>query len=357
MTGNTALDSTLDGKWKRPTTRMLKGLQRSGLLLAMTIMCGVLGIMAPAHAQAQGLGGLFGNLAISAAASRLNRYINDNQPIVRDWSTVYPHVDELPGPPFQPRDVPAVTWSRSLEVSGYRGVALPPGDYSMPVQLFCMHFSGGSAPGYTYLLGPLRGTRAAMITRLMGRAAVRRVPHDRVQVLAWALQSGMTYEQLDPESRSLFDALLPEYRSALGPGPLVQALQFWQVLASAIPGGPSFNDILNRVGAAPILAGYQNAQQIITQDAGNFQQLSQRLLYLSLGAQGNSTTVKPWSIVAPGVYARMVTGSTAMGPGSLQFRILPTALAADHETVTVPIMEMVARGGAGFLDTKSAPVM
>lgn len=45
-------------------------------------------------------------LALSAAARLLNPYVEANQPVVRDGNTVFPHVNELPGPSFLPATPP-----------------------------------------------------------------------------------------------------------------------------------------------------------------------------------------------------------------------------------------------------------
>lgn len=334
----------------------MHGAKRPALILAPLAIVLVLVVAGPAcGSQHGGIQGIFRNLALDAASSRLNLFMEQNQPVVRDWDTVFPHTDELPGPPFQPVGVPENVWSSSLAASGYQTISLPPGDYSIPVQLYCMHFAGGSGPGFTYLLGPFRGTRAKMISTLIGRASIDHSPHMAVQVLAWDLQVGDSYQQLDPGSRALFDQLLPEYKHELGPGFLESVGQFWDTLAQNIPGLPSFETAINRLGpASALLSTYRRAQFTVAQNAANYQQLSQHLLFTQLGGQGMATQVKPWSIVAPGIYERLITDSTAMGQGTFEIRVLPSALSvqSDPNGPTVPISSQ----GSNDPTTVAAPI-
>lgn len=265
--------------------------------------------------------------ASDLVSSQLVRYVEQNQPVIRDWNTIYPHVDSLPGPAFHPGAVPQSVWRKSLVASGYQSISLPPGDYSLPVQLYCMHFAGGSGPGFTYLLGPFLGTRARMISTLIGRASIRHAPHMAVQVHAWELQVGDNYVQLDSASRALFNQLLPEFRTQMGPGFLQTIAQYWNTLAGSTPGLPSFQATVGQIAPlSSLLATYRRAQLTIAQNAGNYQALSQRLLFTRLGGEGMQTQVKPWSIVAPGIYERVVTAGGAMSRGTLEIRVLPTAV-------------------------------
>ncbi len=265
------------------------------------------------------------SFALGDASSRLNAYVEQNQPVIRDWNTVFPHVNQLPGPPFRPHSIEQTAWASAFAASGYQSIILPPGDYSIPVQLYCMHFAGGSGPGFTYLLGPFRGTRARMISTLIGRASIRNSPHMPVQILAWELQVGDNYQQLDPNSRALFDQLIPEYRDQLGPGFLESLRLYWDDLARNIPGVPSYESVVDRSGSVfKLIAAYRMAQLAIAQNADNYQALSQRILFTQLGGQEMTTPVKPWSVVAPGVYERLITQGTAMSPGTLEVRVLPS---------------------------------
>jgi hypothetical protein len=323
--------------------------------MAFVIVC-VLGTLAVASFAQPQLGSLLEKLALTAAGKRLNPYLEANQPVVRDWDTIFPQVDALPGPAFRPTGIPEAVASSSLAASGFRTISLPPGDYAVPLQLYCMHFSGGSGPGLTYKLGPFRGTRAEMISTLIGRGSAQHISHEKVQVLAWGLQAGLPYERLDPGSRALFDQLLPEYRGALGPGFLEGVQQFWQTMARTIPGLPPFNAAVGKLGPASILLqDYQNSQRTMQQFAGDYQQLSQQLF---LHQQGTHSSIRPWSVVAPGVYERMIGDSGAMGPGSLQIRVQPTASRArmrnDHSVFTAaffPGPDQIGRD-----ETVAAPV-
>jgi hypothetical protein len=158
----------------------------------------------------------------------------------------------------------------------------------------------------------------------------------KVQVLAWDLQAGLSYERLDPASRALFDQVLPEFRGELGPGFIESVQQYWQELARTIPHLPSFDEAMGRLGPADkILQSYRAVQQTILQDAGDYQRMMQHLLYIQLGPEGRRTAIKPWSIVAPGIYERMITDGSAMSPGTMEIRV--TSSAANAATVEVPL--------------------
>jgi hypothetical protein len=280
------------------------------------------------------------NLAIKAAAEKLYPWLERNRPVIRDSSTEFPLVDQLPGPPFNPVSVPEAVWSRSLTASDYQTISLAPGDYSLPVQLYCMHFAGGSGNGFTYLLGPFRGTRARMIRTLIARGSIRHLPRMKVQVLAWNLQAGLSYERLDPASRALFDQVIPEFRGELGPGFIESVQQYWQELARTIPHLPSFDEAMSKLGPADkIIQSYQAVQQTILQDAGDYQRMMQHLLFIQLGPEGRRTRIKPWSIVAPGIYERMITEGFAMSPGTIEIRVMSSVASA--ATVEVPFGNVI----------------
>ena len=130
------------------------------------------------------------NIPVEVAAKELNPYLEANQPVIRDYNTVYQHVNELPGAAFRPVRLSQSSWSKSFANSGYQTISLLPGDYSIPLQHYCMHFAGGSGPGFTYLLGPFRGTRARMISVLIGKGSGESVQSHQLQVLAWGTPGG-----------------------------------------------------------------------------------------------------------------------------------------------------------------------
>lgn len=306
----------------------------AGMARIVTFALVMVLIGAPALAQFQGLPNALRhgvqNAAISAAAYQLNKYLQTNQPIVRDWGHLYPRVDFLPGPPFRPVTPPQSAWGRSLAANDYMGISLPPGDYQFPLQLFCMHWSGGSAPGFTYMLGPMLGTRARMMRTMVGRAAIRHILGYGVQVLVWAIQSGDSYEQLSPESRALFDNLVPEFRDQMGPGFLVQTREYWQSLGQAIPGLPSFDAAMNSLGPASVLLNaYARDENALAEYGWNYEELRAHLIMFAIRINGGP---KPWNRVAPGVYERMITDSVAMGLGTLQIRITRAAVSAQNPT-------------------------
>jgi Invasin, domain 3 len=294
------------------------------------------------------IGSLVERLALKVAARSLNPYLEANQPVIRDWDTIFPQVDTLPGPPFRPIGIPEAQLSQLLADSGYRTIALKPGDYQIPLQLYCMHFSGGSGPGLTFALGSFRGTRAAMISTLIGRGSMRHIPHQRVQVLAWGLQAGLPYERLDRGSQALFNQLIPEYRDALGPGFLEGLEQYWNSLARTIPHLPPFDVAVDKLGlASAVIQDYQRSQRTLEQYAGDYQQLSQHLFLVE---QGTRSAIKPWSIVAPGVYERMIGDKGAMGPGTLQVRVVPRGAHARLGAQSVFSPAFLPGPDAGTLD-------
>ena len=117
----------------------------------------------------------------------------------------------------------------------------------------------------------------------------------------------------------LFDRIIPEYRDQLGPGFLEGAEQHWEQARKLNPKLPPFS----KLGpASALMQSYRNAQEVIMRSAGDYQELSQHLLFVQLNGQGHSTAIRPWSLVATNVYERTSADQGAMGPGTIEIRVV-----------------------------------
>lgn len=266
--------------------------------------------------------------AIDLAAKQLAPYVVQQAPVIRDWNALYPRVQDLPGGPFHPdRSEAAMRRTQTRIIAQLHAhplgeIALPPGDYEIPVRVFCTDIGRHAMSPEVYQLGPLRGTRAAVLQALYARDAGEVVPSSTLQMLSWSLQAGMKYDELGDEERNAVDRLIPEYRNDIAGSFLEQIQDKWDSLASSIPGLPSLDDALDRLGSAgTLIRSIQDARDEIASSADNYQSLAQQLApRTSATSAGNAAT--PWSRVAPGRYERLITGGAFGSIGVLQLRIL-----------------------------------
>jgi len=113
--------------------------------------------------------------ARGAAAKQLAPYIMEQTPIRLDPVELYPTVDVLPGAPFAPpasaQNVAIASIISQLKGSTTGTVALAPGDYAVAVRLFCMSHARPALSPLAFVLGPMRGRRAPVISAMNSRAS------------------------------------------------------------------------------------------------------------------------------------------------------------------------------------------
>ncbi|HEY9643406.1 MAG TPA: hypothetical protein V6C57_23150, partial [Coleofasciculaceae cyanobacterium] len=227
-------------------------------------------------------GGSLENVLQGAIAEQLIKALggtlSTEAAITSSPNAIFPTVVTLPGSPFQPQAVPS-TLIQQLHNSNDGTVAFLPGDYTIPIDVFCMKVSAHSPDGHRYLLAPLEGKWADIITALNARSAGTSIPHSQLQVLSWNLQAGMKYEELTPELQAIVDQLLPEYKSRLSRSLYETIEAKWSELASTIPGLPSMDSSLERLGeVGRAIATLRDTRETLMRYGNDYEALSRRLV-------------------------------------------------------------------------------
>lgn len=265
----------------------------------------------------------FGNaqdVAVRAALSQFGKTVGDQLPIVLSPSDAFPTA-ELPGASFAPRTGPNII--ATLRGSTDGTVSLPPGDYEFTVDVFCMQAHAGSPSAHRYLVAPLHGSAADVFRALNSRAPSYRVDHHALQVLSWMVQAGLPYSAMQPAQRSIIDRLIPDLRPRLEGDVYMRIQGQYDQVASKVPGMPSFNDALGRIGpAGQAVLQMQTLRTEMAQPPPTFEQLARELVPLIPLEQGGSGPT-PWSRYSDRVYVRFVTSGNYATPGTYQVRVLP----------------------------------
>jgi hypothetical protein len=266
-------------------------------------------------------------LAINAASKQLTPWVHANQPILLDWNAVFPITGTLPGAPFAPiSDAGKLaqirqTLQTQLAHSSTGVINLPVGDYAIQVRSYCtdIHRHAGSR---ALLMGPLKGARATLLAAMYARASGRNLPFSNVQSLSWAMQAGLRYDQLSPQSRQLFDELIPDFRAQAAGNFAEQAQDEWNTLSRTIPGLPSMDSAIGSLGeTGQTILTIRDAQSAIIANANNYDALSRILAPPNPGDSDQAGYPPPWSQVADGVYERVVTPGHFGATSELDIRV------------------------------------
>lgn len=270
------------------------------------------------------------DVAVRAALSEFGKTVGDQLPIVLSPSDAFPTA-ELPGAPFVPRAAPNIT--SSLRASTDGTVALPPGDYAFTVDVFCMKAAAHSPSAHRYLVAPLHGAAADIFRALNSRAPSYKLDHNALQVLSWNVQAGLAYSAMQAPQRAIVDKVIPDFRSRLDGDVYTRIQGQFDQVASKVPGMPSFNDALGRIGSAgQAVLQMQTLRQEMAQPPPTFEQLARELVPdFPLEPGGSGPT--PWSRYSDRVYVRFVTSGNYATPGTYQVRVLPAQLVSSTQLV------------------------
>ncbi|MHB8147229.1 MAG: hypothetical protein ACYDGM_08240, partial [Vulcanimicrobiaceae bacterium] len=270
------------------------------------------------------------NLAAKAVAKQFQPYFDAHQPVIRDWSYLYPTVPVLPGPAFRPATMRSAqlaaerTIIAQLRTSLTGDVVLRRGDYAIPVKVFCTNLHAHANAPYIYLLGPLRGTRAALLSRMYARAAGADSHFGDLQSLSWSLQDGLSYSQLDDNEQQLFNQLLPGQRGAIGDNFIDDLSNKWDSLSSNVPGAPSFGSALGQIGPlGDTIEQMRSAQDELTNQSVSFDVLRASLVLGPMGPTDSNIFSTPWSVPWAGTYIRLLTEGAFGSTGLLEIRVVP----------------------------------
>jgi hypothetical protein len=279
--------------------------------------------------------------AVGAAAKQLAPYIVEQTPIKLDPVELYPTLEALPGTAFAPASGAAQNTVLASIIQQLRGsntgtVSLAPGDYAVPVRLFCMSHARPARSPLAFVLGPMRGKRAPAIIAMNSRASSTPYQFSPIQTTSWTIQGGLGYTDFPGQARSVVDALIPDYKGLLGTSTLDDIQGKWSTLSSSV-GGPSLDSILGQLGGAgQLVQELRGMRSEIIGQANDFNALSRT--FAPLQAADVSTLDSPWSVVSPTMWMRLVTRGHYGDVGTVQIRV------AGAGPQTVPLISSIGYG-------------
>ncbi len=296
---------------------------------------------------------------IPGLGSSLNQLLNQNvnhqllkafgktiaseAPIVSSAQVIFPTVDSLPGDQFSPTGDNQQIFEQ-IRTSTDGSVMLEPGDYLIPVDVFCMKHSASSPPGHQYLLAPLKGKMADVITALNSRAVGSGIPHSQLQVLSWNLQAGMKYEEITPQLRTIVDQLLPDFKPRLHKSFYEQIQTTWNQLSRSVSGVPSFDSAINQLGdVGRAINALRQTRETLLRYGNDYEALSRSFVRSNTATQVNGALDTPWSQINDRVYARLVTKGNFATPAQLQLRVVPSSVSINNSGFLVTSTQLVVK--------------
>jgi hypothetical protein len=256
-----------------------------------------------------------GEITEALLKEQLRDIAQNNAPITVSSDDLYSVTESLPGSSFQPKllDLSSVSPDSSI----------PAGDYIIPVQVFCLQRRASSPSGHRYRLGRYKGKMQGGLADLNRAAATTDVPHNELQGLSWAIQSGMTYDEMPSDMKAISDRLIPQHRSSLNDQELLEKIESIWEQASRFINLPSFNSFLtSELGEiGETIVAYREFRDRITSRGEDWRNLSDAFI-IDDGRQGAGDILNtPWSEIREGVYARFLTSGNADDIGLLAIRI------------------------------------
>jgi hypothetical protein len=257
---------------------------------------------------------------LSTAEERAIGSLLDNQlPLKLDAKTVFAKTNKLPGAAFAPKP---------LEVDMETLVSpLPPGDYNIPVFAFCTEYSvHRPGAGVAYELAPVEGKAAEAIATLLWRGMLSGRPPAELQGVAWAIQSGLTYEQMPKSFEVTIDHVIPDYKKGLEGNFVQQVESSYRDFAKVNSKIPPLDALLGKLGKpGELMLSAERQQQILLQ-ANRSDDLRTQTLFAGQES-GVFTPQKaeegPWTVVNNGAaYMRFrVVGGNMNGNNILEVRV------------------------------------
>lgn len=293
-------------------------------------------LTAPAYA------GFIDDMLKREALKQLAKQFGQEAPTISSADAVFPTVPTPPGQAFTPRTAPPSVWTQ-LATTPDGSVKLAPGDYQFKVWSCCLKQHNAHSPaGHLYILAPIKGKRAAMITALNARAAAASVPGWQTQHLSWDMQAGLHYDQLPENEQAIVDKYLSDYKDSLSGSQLDRVKGTYDKYAPKIH-WPRFDQALSGGQLGDVGKSVLELEQFQTlllnsNSAAGVSSLIDRAPSDATGGAANT----PWSQVNDRVYERIYTAGTAEGYATLQTRVLPDASSNDAagQPADVPISSL-----------------
>ncbi len=274
------------------------------------------------HAAAQNpLAALENAAKEKAAEEALTKVLNDNLPLTLNAKDVYPTVTTLPGGPFSP--TPLKLTADQLDQP------LPPGDYTINTLDFCSQYSVHQpGAGVSYVLGPYEGKAAGAIGSLIWRGTEQyHIAPQSLQAVSWAIQSGLTYDQMPKSYQAIVDQVIPDLKSEIT-GDFVTNLENTYNSLARAASLPPLDTILAKLGAPGQLALDAELQRHILTAQNTSDQIKEQTLFQGQES-GIYTPVKaengPWTErVAGQVYMKLLIAGGNMATNNvMQIRVMP----------------------------------
>ena len=249
---------------------------------------------------------------------------NLEQPLRLSADAEYPITATLPGGAFRPVSQNIV---ETLYTHSHDGrVHFPVGDYAISIFNYCMLAHVHVPARNKFRLTPIQGRWADIASALFARTSYGYNPHD-VQILTWSLLAGMKYQELSPASRHLVDTVLPEFKSRMQQSFYEQLQQYWAKISSNVPGVPSFDAALGQMGdVGKSIMALRDIRNELINNAADYDAVVREFAAIGVARIPGDAAPTPWSIVQPGVYARMLDKGGYLNPGILEIRVTREAV-------------------------------
>lgn len=268
---------------------------------------------------------------------QLRALLADQIPISGSDHKFYPSVSELPGKAFVPQVLYLTDLSPKTPISS--------GDYEIPVHFYCTGVYSFNGHGNRFALAQLNGRMAEALSALYARTSYdSSAPINEIQTLAWAMQSGMAYNELADPQKALVDKYIPEYRESMKRS-FIDRLTGISGDVSRISGGriPNITQVLDKLGpVGDVAQSLLRAREQMLRTNYSHQPLAQEFspqkdFFLEGGVEKT-----PWSQIQSNMYMRFIAPSGAMHDGKVQVRILKnvshTAVGNYQVAQTLPLL-------------------
>ncbi|QLE57419.1 hypothetical protein [Nostoc sp. TCL26-01] len=255
-----------------------------------------------------------GQLTESLLAKQLKEISEKNAPVTVSSDKLFPRTSSLPGNEFNPVVL-------DLQNANPQDT-IPAGDYVIFVNAYCLQKVAASPNGHRYLLGQYGGKRKEVLAALNLATANSDIAHQDLQNLSWAIQSGISYENMPQPMQELVNQLIPQHRAKLKQEWWEQVEKIWNQ-GSRYLNLPSFEVFIsqNLGDVGRTLLATKRVHQRLVSRGSDWRNLSD-IFIINDGTQGTGNILAtPWSQLANGVYARFITEGNAQDTGLLLLRI------------------------------------
>lgn len=284
------------------------------------------------------------------AIDQLRPLFADEIPITGSNHEFYDSVVVLPGEPFAPQ---------LLQLNALPPDSpIPPGDYEIPAHFYCTKIYSFDGQGNRFPLARLDGQMADVLSALYSRASYdSSISTSDIQMLSWAIQTGMSYNELSDSQQALADRLIPDYRDRMESS-FVERLTGIVNNASQISGNrlPGVNEILDKLGPIGDAAGsLLQAREQILRTNYSYQTLAQQFAPQQDAFLEGGTEETPWSQTRENVYMRFIAPDGAMDDGTIQIRIVDNS-SAQLDPENSPILVANLSPEEGILSPSTADI-